>query len=562
MERTGHEPMGDILVRSGLITNVQLAEALDKQRTEGGLLGEVLVRSLLATEDQIAEALARQRGLPHVNLTGVRIDRTVATLLPERMERMRQLLPLEKRNGRLVVAMANPFDVEAIDDVRMRTGMDVDPVVTAASQITYAIDKFVASAEMVEEIKAADRKAAGLRAETDPTADRIQLEQGPVVRLVNQMFRDAVADGASDVHVEPSKVAVRVRYRVDGVLHDVMELPSSIHPGLVTRIKVLADLDIAERRRPQDGRIQFNAGGTTVDLRVAIVPTPDGESIVVRILNSSVTFLSLPDLGMGADDLSRVDTLLEHPYGSIFVAGPTGSGKSTTLYAALSLLNTTERKIITIEDPIEYRLAGITQIAVNPAIDLTFAKLLRQVVRFDPDIVLVGEVRDTDTAEIATRAALTGHLVLSSIHTNDAPSALTRITDMGVPAYVTSSAMLGVIAQRLARRLCDFCKQPEDAPFEALVQAGFEPDEAAVVQPMRAVGCARCLNSGYKGRTGLFEVMLMDDHIRRMFLRDAPASEIREAAEAHGMRTLRRDGLDKVAAGVTSMAELARVVAY
>ncbi len=559
MERTGHALMGDILVQSGLVSNVQLADALERQRREGGLLGEVMVRSLMVTEDQIAEALATQRGLPHVNLTRVRVDRAAAELLPERMERMRQLLPIERRDGRLVVAMANPFDVEAIDDVRMRTGLEVEPVVTAASQIAYAIDKFVASAEMAEQVRAA---------ESQPEIDLASMtkveEEGPVVRVVNQIFREAVVDGASDVHLEPSKSALRVRYRVDGVLHDVMELPMSLHAGVVTRIKVLADMDIAERRRPQDGRIQFDAGmGTQVDLRIATVPTPDGESVVVRVLNSGVTFLSLPDLGMGEQDLAAVDRLLERPYGSIFVAGPTGSGKSTTLYAALSMLNCTERKIITIEDPIEYRLAGITQIAVNPAINLTFANLLRQVVRFDPDVVLVGEVRDTDTAEIATRAALTGHLVLSSIHTNDAPSALTRITDMGVPAYVTSSAMLGVIAQRLARKLCTACRRPDEtADFDVLTAAGFTPEEAATVQPMRAVGCSQCLNSGYRGRVGLFEVMTMTDDIRRLFLRDAPAGEIRDMAMANGMRPLRRDGLDKVAAGVTSLAELARVVAY
>jgi type IV pilus assembly protein PilB len=384
-----------------------------------------------------------------------------------------------------------------------------------------------------------------------------------MVRLVNQIFREAVVDAASDVHIEPSKKSVRVRYRVDGVLHDVMELPRSAHAGVVTRIKVMAELDLAERRRPQDGRIQFvTEDGAAVDLRVATLPTPDGESVVIRVLNQGVTFLSLPDLGMGPDDLRKVDDLLSHPNGSIFVAGPTGSGKSTTLYAALSLLNDPERKIITIEDPIEYRLAGVTQIAVNQTIGLTFANLLRTVVRFDPDVVLVGEVRDRDTAEIATRAALTGHLVLSSIHTNDAPSALTRITDMGVPSYVTSSAILGVIAQRLVRKLCEYCKQPQETPYEALITAGFSAEHAAVVQPFGPIGCDKCLNTGYKGRLGLFEIMLMSDEIRRLFLRDAPASEIRDAALANGMRTLRIDGLEKVADGRTSLAELARVVAY
>jgi type IV pilus assembly protein PilB len=556
MERSSHVRMGDILVECGLITHEQLDEALESQRHEGGLLGEVLVRSLLVSEEQIADALARQRDLPRVNLASVKIDRDVARLLPERMERLRQLIPTERRDGRIVVAMANPFDIEALDDVRMRTGLEVDPVVATATQIDYAIDKFVASDELVRDLYAAD--AAG-----EESAEDDEVDAAPMVRLVNQIFREAVVDAASDVHIEPSKKSVRVRYRVDGVLHDIMQLPRSAHAGVLTRIKVMAELDLAERRRPQDGRIQFvTEDGAAVDLRVATVPTPDGESVVIRVLNQGVTFLSLRDLGMGQKDLECVDELLAHPYGSIFAAGPTGSGKSTTLYAALSLLNDPERKIVTIEDPIEYRLAGVTQIAVNTGIGLTFANLLRNVVRFDPDVVLVGEVRDRDTAEIATRAALTGHLVLSSIHTNDAPSALTRITDMGVPAYVTSSAILGVVAQRLVRKLCDYCKRPEEVPYEALLQAGFEPERAAVVQPFGPVGCEKCLNSGYKGRLGLFEIMVMTDDIRRLFLRDAPASEVREAALANGMRTLRVDGLDKVADGRTSLAELARVVSY
>jgi type IV pilus assembly protein PilB len=556
MERSSHVRMGDILVECGLITHEQLDEALDDQRHRGGLLGEVLVRSLLVSEEQIADALARQRDLPRVNLAAVRIDRDVARLLPERMERLRQLIPTELRDGRIVVAMANPFDIEAIDDVRMRTGLEVDPVVATGTQIDYAIDKYVASGDLVRDLYAAEL------ADEQSAEDR-EVDAAPMVRLVNQIFREAVVDAASDVHIEPSKKNVRVRYRVDGVLHDIMELPRSAQAGVLTRIKVMAELDLAERRRPQDGRIQFvTEEGTAVDLRVATVPTPDGESVVIRVLNQGSTFLSLRQLGMGEKDLACVDELLSNPFGSIFVAGPTGSGKSTTLYAALSMLNDPERKIVTIEDPIEYRLAGVTQIAVNGSIGLTFANLLRTVVRFDPDVVLVGEVRDRDTAEIATRAALTGHLMLSSIHTNDAPSALTRITDMGVPAYVTSSAMLGIIAQRLVRKLCDYCKRPEEVPYEALLQTGFGPERAAVVQPFGPVGCDKCLNTGYKGRLGIFEIMVMTDEIRRLFLRDAPAGEIREVALANGMRTLRVDGLDKVADGRTSLAELARVVSY
>jgi type IV pilus assembly protein PilB len=551
----GHARMGEILVSSGLIEEATLAKALEIQRQSGGLLGEVLVHQLMATEEQIADVLAKQRGLERVNLAVTPIQREAVLLLPERMERMRQLIPIERRDTEIVVAMANPLDIEALDDVRMRTGLTVKPVVATASQIVYAIDKYVTSADAVK-----DMFASGVEIEEEDVD--IAADDAPVVRVVGQLFHDAVLDDASDIHIEPTKKNVRVRFRVDGVLHDVMELPKFAHAGIVSRIKVLADMDLAERRRPQDGRITAQVEGKPVDLRIATVPTPDGESVVIRVLNQQITFLTLSDLGMGAEDLEKMNALLKRPYGSVFVAGPTGAGKSTTLYASLSILNEPTRKIVTIEDPIEYRLAGITQIPVNPGIGLTFASLLRQVVRFDPDVVMVGEVRDHDTAEISARAALTGHLVLSSIHTNDAPSALTRMTDMGVPNYVTSSAMLGVVAQRLVRRLCGYCKQPDDVPYEALIQAGFPPEEAATIMPMRAVGCDKCLNSGYKGRDGLFEIMVMNDELRRLFLREAAADDLRRVAVEGGMKTLRRDGLDKVAAGVTTLSELARVVAY
>jgi type IV pilus assembly protein PilB len=547
--------IGAILLERGLIDEPQLNEALLIQGKRGGLLGEILVSSLMLTEEQIADAVAAQRGLRRVNLVSDPIDHGVVRLLPERMERMRRMIPIAHSDGKLVLAMANPLDIEAIDDVRLLTRLDVEPVVATPSQIRYAIEKHVASADVVDEISAVS--AAG---EEEEQETEVVFGDAPVVKLVSQVFRDAVADNASDVHIEPTKHNVRVRFRVDGVLHDMMELPRSTANGIASRIKVLSEMDLAERRRPQDGRISLNIDGNPIDLRVAVVPVPDGESIVIRVLNQGAAMLTLKDLGMGPDDLALVDGLLANPWGSILVSGPTGSGKSTTLYAMLTMLNNPGRKLITIEDPIEYRLAGVTQIAVNPAIDLSFATLLRQVVRFDPDIVLVGEIRDTETAQIATRAALTGHLVLSSIHTNDAASTLTRMTDMGVAGFSTSSSIRGIVAQRLVRKLCPFCSVPDEVPQDVLVGLGFTPEEAAAAHPKKSVGCSECMYTGYHGRVGIFEILVMDDDVRQMFLRDAAADELRALAVTNGMRTLRSDGLGKVAGGITSLNELSRVV--
>ena len=552
------EQIGEILVTRNVITREQLDEVLDTQRVHGGLIGEILVRSLATTEEQIADALAEQRGLARVNLLTRVVNRQAAVLVPERLLRARHMIPIDKENDEIVLAMANPLDIEAIDDVRIRTGLEVVVVVGTSSQIDYAIDKYVSSADMVAEIKSDALAAPDVTAGDE---DASSLDDAPIVRLVAQIFRDAVVDRASDVHIEPTKTAVRIRYRVDGVLHQVMDLPRSTHSGIVSRIKVLSDMDLAERRRPQDGRIPLVVDGRAIDLRIATVPTPDGESGVIRVLAQEAGRLTLQDLGMDPRDFEIMEGLLRNPFGAIFVSGPTGSGKSTSLYAALQLLNAPGRKIVTIEDPIEYRLDGVTQIATNSAVNLTFATLLRTVVRFDPDVVLVGEVRDSETAEIATRAALTGHLVLSSIHTNDAASTLTRLSDMGVPEYVTSSALLGIVAQRLVRKLCEHCKQPDTEIVEALREQGFSERQLALIAPMKAVGCDECGATGYKGRIGIFELMVMSDDLRRAFLRGAASDELSKIATASGMRTLRRDGLNKVAAGQTSLVELERVVA-
>ncbi len=547
------ERIGEILIRGGLITPEQLDEALARQRAEGGKLGQILVRTLVLTEEDIGRTLAEQKGYPFISLTVYAVDRSAVSMIPERIARRRLVLPVGFDGTSIVLAMADPLDIEAIDDVKLQTGMSVNPVVASATQIQYAIDKYIASADAVQDI---------LLADDEPVPDEVLTgdEDVPIVRLVNQLIREGVADDASDIHIEPSDKGVRIRYRIDGVLHEVMQLPLSAKAGLISRIKVMADMDIAERRRPQDGRIAVMVDGRAIDFRVATLPTPQGESIVIRILNQDDRVHSLEDLGMSATHLEIVQRFLSRPYGAVLVSGPTGSGKTTSLYAGLLMLNEESRKIITIEDPIEYQIGGITQMAVNPGIGLSFSRLLRTVLRSDPDIVLVGEIRDPETAEIAIRAALTGHLMLSSIHTNDAPSTLTRLVDMEVAPYVTSSALVGVIAQRLARRLCPACKKKVRTSKAQLEAIGFSAEEAATVKPYGPVGCDECFGTGYRGRIGLFEIMEMTDDVRRLFLKQAPSEQLRDAALANGMQTMRRDALDKVAQGVTSIDEIERVV--
>jgi type II secretory ATPase GspE/PulE/Tfp pilus assembly ATPase PilB-like protein len=386
-------------------------------------------------------------------------------------------------------------------------------------------------------------------------------EDMPIVRLVHQMIREAVIDQASDIHIEPGESDVRVRYRVDGVLQEVMRLPRNARAGVTSRIKVMADMDIAERRLPQDGRSAVVVDGADIDLRVASLPTPYGETITIRILHEGLAFRTLDHMGMSPEDQETTHALIDRPYGAVLHAGPTGSGKTTSLYAALGHIDRVHRKIITIEDPIEYRMDGITQMAVRPKIGLTFAAGLRTVLRSDPDVVMIGEMRDPETATIGIRAALTGHLVLSSIHTNDAPSALTRLVDMGVPTYVTSSALLGVVAQRLVRRVCPECRDEREPDEDTLARAGVTKEERERLGTIHyAVGCDRCAKTGYRGRVGLFEIMVMNDELRRLFLRDVPSEALRETAVAQGMKSLREDAIQKVADGVTTLDEITRVV--
>ena len=551
------ERLGEVLVRSGVLTEAQLATALESQQTSGGKLGEVLVREGIADAEEIARSLAEQKDLEYVSLLTYPVDRDAASYLPERIARRLEAIPIGFKDGDVVLAMADPLDIETIDDVRLRTGRQVIPVVTTPAQIEYAIDKYVTSADAFEEL--VDSAASAEQDEVVAVGD----EDVPVVRLVNQIIREAVHDHASDIHIEPGPHNVRVRFRVDGVLHEVVSVPVSARAGLLSRIKVMAEMDIAERRRPQDGRIGLLVDGRVIDMRVATLPTPFGETVVIRLLNHEALQPTVEDLGMREEHRKQLERFIARPYGEVLVSGPTGSGKSTTLYASLMQLNSPERKIITIEDPIELQIEGITQMAVNAHIGLSFVTLLRTVLRADPDVVMVGEIRDAETAQIATRAALTGHLVLSSIHTNDAPSALTRLSDMEVAPFIASSALIGVVAQRLVRRLCPSCKEQQRVTRDILASYGLTADEfkAKTISVPHPGGCDDCFGTGYHGRTGIFEVMEMDDELERLFLAQAPSEAIRAAAIDAGMQTLRQDALVKVAEGLTSLDEVMRVIA-
>ena len=550
--------LGQILIELGFITSEQLETALEEHRKTPKSLGRVLIDLGMIKEADLVRALAEQVGLEFVDLNEFPIDATSTVLLPEALSRRYRAIPIGERDGRLLVAMSDPANVYALDDIRTITGRDVQPVVATANDVEEAIQKFSGMDSQVEAM-------ASIAAESvdETTADLEEaLEDAPIVKLVNAIMTQAVGDRASDVHLEPAEHNVRIRFRVDGVLHEPMPpAPKSIQGGLISRLKVMADLNIAERRVPQDGRISMKVGGRALDLRVATLPTVHGEKVVIRVLDKSNALLRLEDLGFLENAYDRFSDSFRKPYGAILVTGPTGSGKSTTMYSTLNILNEESKNIITVEDPVEYRLAGVNQMQVNPKAGLTFASALRSILRADPDIVLIGEIRDKETATIAIEAALTGHLVLSSLHTNDAPSAISRLVEMDVETFLVASAIDAVVAQRLARKLCERCRvvyQPEQAELEA---AGFpEWLWPEIPQLFKAQGCPACSNTGYRGRIGLYEVMQMSEEIERLTVERASADAIRNVAVQQGMMTLRDDGLEKARMGITTLDEVARVV--
>jgi len=551
--------LAEILLESGFVDEAQLAAAYDEHQREGRSLGRVLVEHGVLTEAQLVAALAHQIGLPFVDLTDHNVDGSAVALVPAAVCRRHAVLPIGYDEGRLVLAMADPGNVFALDDVRSMTGLELRPVVATRDDLLNAVDRFCRAEADLDDLTTS---MGSVEDEDDLGRLKEVVEEAPIVKYVNLLITQAIQDRASDIHIEPGETELRVRYRIDGVLHDVMRSPRSIQSGVISRLKIMADIDISERRVPQDGRLSVSALGQKVDLRVATLPTVWGEKVVMRILDNSTARLALSDLGFTAENFTRYSASFTKPYGMILVTGPTGSGKSTTLYATLNLIARPEINVITVEDPVEYRLAGINQVQVNAKAGLTFAAALRSILRCDPDVVLVGEIRDHETAQIAVEAALTGHLVLSTLHTNDAPSALTRLTEMGIEPFLVGSALDCVLAQRLARRLCTRCREPYEPTPEELLAASYPWIPGQDVPTLhRAAGCPACARTGYKGRLALHEVMAVTEHIERLTVTRAPSSDIAEAATRDGMRRLREDGMRKVRDGVTSIEEILRVVA-
>jgi type IV pilus assembly protein PilB len=552
--------LSDVLLEEGLIDPDQLEQATAEQERLGRTLGRVLIDLGMVKETDLVAALARQVGLDYVDLSDHPVDPAAASLVSEQVARRYRAMPIGFDESRLVVAMSDPSNVFALDDIRTITGMDVKPVVATAADIEAAIRKYGQFEQSVEDMAT---EASANQSEEVSELDQMgaAVEDAPIVKLVNLLITQAVSDRASDIHIEPAEKDIRIRYRIDGVLHEVMRSPKNIQNGLISRLKVMADINIAERRVPQDGRIGLVVGGKAVDLRLATLPTVFGEKIVIRILDKSSVLLTLDDLGLGEQAFDRYERAFRKPYGTILVTGPTGSGKSTTLYATLNIINDVDKNIITVEDPVEYRLGGVNQMQVNMKAGLTFASALRSILRADPDVVLIGEIRDRETALIAMEAALTGHLVLSTLHTNDAPSAITRLVEMEVEPYLVASALDCVVAQRLARKLCEHCKESYKPSKEELIQAGFPEDIVGKVKELfRPAGCQRCGKTGYRGRLGLYEIMPMSEEIEMLTAERRSSDDIKRVAIEQGMGTLREDGLEKARAGVTSLEEIFRVV--
>ncbi|MDQ6648542.1 MAG: Flp pilus assembly complex ATPase component TadA [Actinomycetota bacterium] len=550
--------LGEILREDGLVSEEQLASAVAEQQRVGRSLGRVLVDLGVLTEGQLVAALASQIGLRYVDLTEYPVDGSAVASVPSSVCRRHNALPIGYEDGRLVVAMADPGNVLTIDDLRSLTGMEVQPVVATKSDLASAINRFHrADSDLDELTMSLDNNDE----EDDLAKVREVVDDAPIVKFVNLLITQAIQDRASDIHIEPAERDLRVRFRIDGVLHEVMRSPKSIQAGVTSRLKIMAEINIAERRIPQDGRLSVNANGKKIDLRVATLPTVWGEKVVMRILDNSTAMLTLADLGFSEQNYVNYSESFTKPYGMILVTGPTGSGKSTTLYATLNIVSTAEKNVITVEDPVEYRLAGINQVQTNVKAGLTFASALRSILRSDPDVVLIGEIRDHETAQIAIEASLTGHLVLSTLHTNDSPSAISRLIEMGIEPFLVGSALDCVLAQRLARRLCSKCKESYTPTEEALRHARYPWTSAEPLPTLfRPVGCSACSKTGYKGRLALHEVMPVTEDIERLAVERSSAEMIGRLAREQGMVTLRMDGMAKVGLGVTALEEILRVV--
>ena len=547
--------LGDLLVSSGLLSQEALERVLSEQKYSKKRLGEILVSKQLLTERQLAEVLSRQLKVPLISLARYRPMGEALRIVPESVARRLELVPLAiLDNNRLMVAMADPLNVLAIDELRLLTGMEVEVGIATSTEIFRDLDKFYevqlslddAMVEVVESASPADLDREGKGSSAD---------DAPVVKLVNSIMEQAVREAASDIHIEPFEKVTRVRYRVDGSLFDAVDFPRKLHPAVSSRIKIMANIDISEKRRPQDGRILIKTLNKNIDLRVSTLPTIFGEKVVLRLLDQSNAMVGLEKLGLETDDRIIVDGIMAAPYGILLVTGPTGSGKSTTLYSILERLSKPEVNIITVEDPVEYTMTGINQIQVNEKAGLTFGEALRSILRQDPDKIMVGEIRDLETAQLAVRAALTGHLVLSTLHTNDAPSASIRLVEMGIAPFLVSSSLLAVMAQRLVRKLCEECKQEYTIPDSTATDLGLPRG----IRAFKPLGCEACRGTGYRGRSGIYEIMKVDEEIENLVLEGAAGHRIQQEAVSKGMRTLRDSGLRKVVDGVTSLEEVLQV---
>jgi type IV pilus assembly protein PilB len=554
--------LGDILLDEGLVTEGQLMAALDEQVVRGESLGRVLVEIGMLTEAQLVRALASQVGMQFIELSDYPVDRNAVALLPGALCRRYTVLPIALFDGALVLAMADPGNVLAVDDARTLSGMPVRTVVATHDDLATAIDRFCRADDEIDDLASAFEESQA-EADTDlsKVGDMVE-DDAPIVRFVNLLITQAIQDRASDIHIEPAETDLRVRYRIDGVLHEMQRSPKQIQSGVISRLKIMSDIDIAERRKPQDGRMSVTHNGRKIDLRVATLPTVWGEKVVMRILDNSTASLDLRDLSFLEDNYETYKESYSKPYGMLLVTGPTGSGKSTTLYATLNAVSRPEINVITVEDPVEYRLPGINQVQVNPKAGLTFAGALRSILRSDPDVVLLGEIRDHETAQIAIEAALTGHLVLSTLHTNDAPSAVTRLIEMGIEPFLVGSALDCIVAQRLARRLCPKCKEPYQPSEAELIAARFPWNPGEEIPTLhRPAGCSACSRTGYKGRMAIHEVMRVTEDIERHAVSHSSSADIARTAREQGMITLRDDGWTKVLLGDTSIEEILRVVA-
>ncbi|HXH27612.1 MAG TPA: type IV-A pilus assembly ATPase PilB [Candidatus Polarisedimenticolia bacterium] len=564
--------LGEMLIKAGLLTPPKLQEALEFQKTNGGKLGFNLVKLGFVKEEDITRVLSQQYGVPAINLGKIEIDDAVIKLIPSEVAQKYLIMPVSRTGATLTIAMMDPTNVFAMDDIKFMTGYNVEPVVASEVAIKDAIDRYYGSIHALELKKVMDEMAQEeadqnlelLEEEDDVDLAKLEAssEEAPVVRLVNLILTDSIKRGASDIHIEPYEKDFRVRFRIDGVLYEIMQPPMKLRDAITSRLKIMAKLDISEKRLPQDGRIKIKmklqGKNREMDYRVSVLPTLFGEKIVLRLLDKENLMLDMTRLGFEQESLSKFEKAIFKPYGMVLVTGPTGSGKTNTLYSSISRVNTPETNIMTAEDPVEFNLHGINQVQMKEQIGLNFAAALRSFLRQDPNIILVGEIRDFETAEIAVKAALTGHLVLSTLHTNDAPSTVSRLMNMGIEPYLVATSVHLICAQRLVRRLCKECKEEVAMPPQALMDIGYSQNEAGTVKLFKGRGCQTCNNTGYKGRVGLYEVMEIGDALREMILTGASSIELKNKAQEEGMITLRGSGLRKLKAGLTTVEEVVR----